>query len=165
MAGETQVTVIGRITREPEVRYMQSGDAAAKFSVAVNARTFNRDRNEWVDKPATFWDVKAFDQGKLKLGENVANVLKKGDNVIVTGEVETREYEVNGERRRVSEIRAHAVGKDLRFHADPATQNAPGAWSPPATSSGPPAADGSWTPASTSAAPQNDTWAGWGNAA
>ncbi|WP_180967247.1 single-stranded DNA-binding protein [Zhihengliuella halotolerans] len=165
MAGETQVTVIGRITREPEVRYMNNGDAAVKFSVAVNARTFSRERNEWVDKPTTFWDVKAFDQGKLKLGENVGNVLKKGDSVIVSGEIETREWEQDGQKRRASEIRAHTVGKDLRFHSDPATQDAPGAWNPPAASSGPPAADGSWTPASTPAAPQSDTWGGWGNTA
>lgn len=165
MAGETPISIVGRIATDPEIRFTESGEGVVRFRVAVGARAYDRQANAWKDKPATFWWCSAWDNGKMTLAQNIANVAKKGDEVIVSGIIETRQYEKDGQTRDATQIRAEYVGKSLRWHSDSATQNAPGAWNPPATSSGPPAADGSWTPASTPAAPQNDTWGGWGNSA
>jgi len=117
MANETYLPVMGRLTADPELRFTPSGTGVAKFTVAVTARKFNRQSNEWEDKPTRFWDCIAWNQGKLALAENVAEGLKKGDKVIVYGELEPRNYETRqGEKRSVVEIRVESVGKDLRFH-------------------------------------------------
>jgi len=69
------------------------------------------------DQPAKFWRCAAWNQGKLTRAENVANLLKKGDSVIVYGELTTREYEKDGEKKVAEEIRVESIGKDLTFHA------------------------------------------------
>lgn len=117
MANETYLTVRGRLTSDPEMRFTPNGAAVANFTVAVNARKFDKQTNEWKDKEAKFWSCAAWNQGKLTLAENVAEGLKKGDAVLVYGEVETRSYETKeGEKRTVDEIRVEHIGKDLVFH-------------------------------------------------
>ena len=117
MANETYVTVRGRLTADPELRATPSGSMVANFTVAVNARKFDKQTNEWKDKEAKFWRSVAWNQGKLALAENVAEGLKKGDAVIVYAEVETRSYTTKeGEKRTVDELRIESIGKDLMFH-------------------------------------------------
>jgi single-strand DNA-binding protein len=117
MSGETYLTVRGRLTADPELRYTPGGSAVTNFAVAVNASKFDRDSNEWKDQPTKFWRCAAWDQGKLTRAQNVANMLKKGDNVIVYGELTTRAYETKeGEKRTADEIRVETIGKDLTFH-------------------------------------------------
>lgn len=116
MSDETYVTVKGRLTADPDTRFTQSGAAVSNFTVAVNARKLNRQSNEWEDKPTKFWRCNAWSQGKLARAENIADTLKKGDSVIVYGELETREYEKDGQKRTADEIRVESVGKDLTFH-------------------------------------------------
>jgi single-strand DNA-binding protein len=124
MSGETYLTVRGRLTADPELRYTPSGSAVTNFAVAVNASKFDRDSNEWKDQPTKFWRCAAWDQGKLTRAQNVANMLKKGDNVIVYGELTTREYETKeGEKRTADEIRVETIGKDLTFHGQAYTAN------------------------------------------
>jgi single-strand DNA-binding protein len=117
MSDETYVTIKGRLTADPELRYAQSGSAVANFTVAVRARRFDKNTNEWKDQPTKFWRCAAWDQGKLARAQNIANLLKKSDNVIVYGELTTREYETKeGEKRSADEIRVESIGKDLTFH-------------------------------------------------
>lgn len=126
MANETYLTVRGRLTSDPEMRFTPSGAGVANFTVAVNARKFDKQTNEWKDKEAKFWRCAAWNQGKLTLAENIAEGLKKGDAVLVYGEVETRSYETKeGEKRTVDEIRVEHIGKDLVFHK-PAQQGGGG---------------------------------------
>lgn len=126
MANETYLTVRGRLTSDPEMRFTPSGAGVANFTVAVNARKFDKQTNEWKDKEAKFWRCTAWNQGKLTLAENVAEGLKKGDAVLVYGEVETRSYETKeGEKRTVDEIRVESIGKDLVF-SKPAQQSGGG---------------------------------------
>jgi len=144
MSNETFITVIGRLVGDPELRYTQGGAGVANFTVASNARTFDKNTNEWKNKTATFWRCAAWNQGeKQRLGENVADALKKGDSVIVRGEVETREWEdKEGNKRSVIELRVDTIGKDLRWH-QPAAGNAPSRtqpqedpWATPGVSNG-----------------------------
>lgn len=117
MSNETYVTIVGTLHEDAELRFTPSGTAVANFTVRTNARKINRQSNEWEKKPTKFWRCQAWNAGKALLAENVANTLKKGDTVIVYGELETREYENReGEKRTVDELRVEAIGKDLRWH-------------------------------------------------
>lgn len=137
MSGETFVTIIGTLSKDPEQKFYDSGSASTRISVVTNARKFDSKTNQWVKQAGKFWDAQAWNQGKALMADNVANTLKKGDTVIVYGELETREYETAaGEKRKADMIRIEGIGKDLRWHqayandvppADPAA-TAQGGW-------------------------------------
>lgn len=116
MSNETNLTIRGRLTADPELRFTPSGAGVVNFTVASNASKFDKDSNSWKDQPAKFWRCAAWNQGKLTRAENVANLLKKGDSVIVYGELVTREYEKDGALKLAEEIRVESIGKDLAFH-------------------------------------------------
>lgn len=125
MSDETYITIVGRLTEDPQLRFTPSGAAVTNYTVAVTARRFDKQTNEWVDKTTRFWKCEAWNSGKLTLAENVAEGLKKGDNVIAYGEIEPRNFETKeGEKRTVVELRIEAIGKNLKFHK-PSIQNAP----------------------------------------
>jgi single-strand DNA-binding protein len=108
MADNT-VTLIGNITRDPELRYTQGGQATASFGLAVNRRY--QQNNEWVEK-TSFFNVVAWSQ----LAENAAASLTKGSRVMVTGRLEQREYQTQtGEKRNVVEVIADELGPSLRW--------------------------------------------------
>jgi len=130
MSGEILLPIRGRLTADPELRFTPSGAGVVNFTVATNASKFDKHSNEWKDEPTKFWRCAAWNQGKLTRAENVANLLKKGDNVIVYGELTTRNYETKeGEKRSADEIRVESIGKDLTFHGQAYAQNE----QPPAT--------------------------------
>lgn len=116
MSGETYVTLLGRLTSDPELRFTPSGSSVANFTVAVNARKFNKQSNEWESKPTKFWRCEAWNQGRQALADNASEVLRKGDSVLVYGELETREYTKDGEKRSADQVRVESIGKDLRWH-------------------------------------------------
>ena len=103
------ITVVGNLTRDPELRYTQSGKATVTVGIAVN-RSFQQN-GEW--KEATsFMSVVAWDQ----LAENVAASLTKGTRVVVTGRLEVREYEAReGGKRTAVEVVADEIGPTLRW--------------------------------------------------
>lgn len=155
MAGETYISIIGTMVGDPELRFLPNGTGVANFTVAVNARKFNKQSNEWEKKPAKFWRCQAWNQGKALLAENVANVLKKGDTVVVYGELETREYVTKeNEKRSADELRVEGIGKDLRWHQAyandvPAANNTPAEWGANPQGNGP----GGWGNGPTSEPP------------
>jgi len=85
MADNT-VTLVGNITRDPELRFTQGGRAVASFGIAVNRRY--QVNGEWQEQ-TSFFNVVAWGQ----LGENAAASLTKGARVIVNGRLEQREYQ------------------------------------------------------------------------
>ena len=106
-----QATLIGNITRDPELRYTNSGMSTARFGLAVNYRRQNRQTNEW-DETTSFFNVVCF----RELAENVSESLGKGSRVIVTGRLEVREYQTQeGEKRQSVDIIADEVGPSLRW--------------------------------------------------
>ena len=126
MSNETYLTIKGRLTADPDPRFTPNGGAVVNFTVAVTASKFDRDSNQWKDQPTKFWRCSAWNQGKLTRAENITNLLKKSDNVIVYGELVTREYETKeGEKRSVDEIRVESIGKDLTFHGQAYAANEP----------------------------------------
>jgi len=111
MAGETQITVVGNLTSDPELRFIQSGAAVVNFTVASTPRTFDRQSNEWKDGETLFMRCSLWREA----AENVAESLTKGMRVIVTGRLVSRSYEANGEKRTVTELQVDEVGPSLRY--------------------------------------------------
>ena len=111
MAGETSITLVGNLTRDPELRFTPAGAAVADFTVASTSRTFDRQTNEWKDGDTLFIRCSAWRQ----LAENVAGSLTKGTRVIVTGPLKVREYErSDGGRGTSVEMTVDEVGPSLR---------------------------------------------------
>ena len=109
MANGNSVTLVGNITRDPELRFTPSGQATASFGIAVNRRY--QVNNEWQEQ-TSFFDVVAWAQ----LGENAAASLAKGARVIVNGRLEQRSWETqDGEKRSKVEIIADEIGPSLRW--------------------------------------------------
>ncbi len=112
MAGETQITLVGNLTADPELRFTPSGAAVANFTVASTPRMFDRNTNEWKDGDAMFINCSVWRQS----AENVAESLSKGMRVIVQGRLKSRSYETReGEKRTVFEIEVEEVGPSLRY--------------------------------------------------
>lgn len=111
MAGETQITVVGNLTADPELRFIQSGAAVVNFTVASTPRTFDRQANEFKDGETLFMRCSLWREA----AENVAESLTKGMRVIVTGRLVSRSWEANGEKRTVNEIQVDEVGPSLRY--------------------------------------------------
>lgn len=108
---DSNVTLVGNITRDPEIRYTPSGQTVATFGVAVNRRWQNRQTQEW-EEQVSFFDVKAW----AGLAENVAESLAKGARVVVTGRLEQRSWETdNGDKRSKVEVVADDVAPSLRW--------------------------------------------------
>jgi single-strand DNA-binding protein len=119
MAAGNNVTVIGNATREPELRFTNTGQAVATFGLAVNRRWQNRQTNEW-EEATSFFDVTCWAQ----LGENVAESVAKGSRVIVSGRLEQRSWETqDGDKRSKVEIIADEVGPSLRWATAEVTKN------------------------------------------
>jgi single-strand DNA-binding protein len=94
MAGSyNRVILVGNLTRDPEIRYTQSGKGVTKFSLAVN-----NPRNK---EETTFVDIVAWD----KLGETCNTYLKKGTNCLVEGRLVIRSYDdKDGNKRKATEV-------------------------------------------------------------
>lgn len=108
----TNITIIGNVVADPELRFTPNGVAVANFRIANTPRRFNRDTNQWEDGEALFLTCNAWKQ----LGENVANTLTKGMRVIVTGKLKARSYQTReGENRTVHEIDVDEVGPSIKY--------------------------------------------------
>jgi single-strand DNA-binding protein len=119
MAPGNNVTLIGNITRDPELRFTSSGQAIATFGLAVNRRWQNRQSGEW-EEATSFFDVACWAQ----LGENVAESLTKGSRVVVSGRLDQRSWETEGgDRRSKVEVIADEVGPSLRYATAQVTKN------------------------------------------
>ena len=110
MADNT-VTLVGNVTRDPELRFIPSGQAVAQFGLAVNRRWQNRQSNEW-EEQTSFFDVKCWAQ----MAENVSESIQRGARVIVTGRLEQRSWETEqGDKRSKVEVVADEVAPSLRW--------------------------------------------------
>lgn len=112
MAGETQITVIGNLTNDPELRFTPSGSAVANFTIASTPRTFDAQSKEWKDGDTLFLRASVW----RETAENVAESLTKGMGVIAQGRLKSRSYETKeGEKRTVTELEVDEIGPSLRW--------------------------------------------------
>lgn len=105
----SNITVVGNLTRDPELRYTQSGKATVTVGLAVNRRY--QVNGEWQEQ-TSYMNVVAWDQ----LAENIAASLTKGSRVLVSGRLDVREYQGReGDKRTAVEIVADEIGPTLRW--------------------------------------------------
>jgi single-strand DNA-binding protein len=110
MADNT-ITVVGNLTRDPEIRYTASGQANARLGIAVSRRWMNRQTNDWEER-TSFFNIVAWGD----MAENISDTLTKGNRVVVNGRLEQRSWETEqGEKRSVVEIVADEIGPSLRW--------------------------------------------------
>jgi len=113
------VTVVGNVTRDPEMRFTAGGAGKVTFGVAVNRSWKNRQTDEWEER-TSFFNVVCW----REMAENVAASITKGARVVVTGRLEQRSWETEqGEKRSVVEIVADEVGPSLRWASAVITRN------------------------------------------
>jgi single-strand DNA-binding protein len=108
---DNAITVVGNVTRDPELKFLNNGQAALKLSIAVNRRWQNRQTQEWEERVSYFEVV-----GYGPMAENAANSLTKGSRIIVSGRLEQRSWEnENGDKRSIVEINADEIGPSLKW--------------------------------------------------
>ena len=119
MANGNNVTLVGNITRDPELRFTGTGQAVATFGLAVNRRWQNRQTQAW-EEQVSYFDIVCWAQ----LAENAAESLPKGTRVIVTGRMEQRSWETqDGDKRNKIEVVADELGPSIRWATANVTRN------------------------------------------
>ncbi|HOR23098.1 single-stranded DNA-binding protein [Candidatus Saccharibacteria bacterium] len=100
-----QVTLMGNLTRDPELRTIPSGQSVCSFSLALN-RSYKNADGEW-QETTDYVDVTAWGA----LGERVAQYVTKGRPVLVSGRLQSRSWEQDGQKRSKVEV----VAQDVTF--------------------------------------------------
>ena len=112
MANDTIITLVGNLAADPELRFTPSGAAVANFRVLSTPRTFDRQKNEFVDGDTLAMNCSIWREA----AENVAESLTKGMRVIVQGRLVQRSYETkDGEKRTVVELQVDEIGPSLKY--------------------------------------------------
>jgi single-strand DNA-binding protein len=106
---DTRVTVVGNVATAPQRVRLQHGPVT-NFRLAATERRFDSTAQAWVDGATLWCDVECFDE----LGTHVSSSISKGDPVIVVGSMTTRSWEGEKGRGSTAQIRASAVGPNLR---------------------------------------------------
>jgi len=110
-AGDTQITIVGNLVADPELRFTPAGQPVATFRVASTPRIRDAASGEWKDGDSLFLTCNVWRQA----AENVAESLQRGMRVIVSGRLRQRNYETKeGEKRTVYEVEVDDVGPSLR---------------------------------------------------
>jgi single-strand DNA-binding protein len=112
MAGETQITTVGNLTGDPELRFTPQGVAMVKFTVASTPRVFDRTKNEYRDGDPLFLNC----TGWRDMAEHIAESLSKGTRVVVSGRLRLSRWETpEGEKKSMHVLDVDEVGPSLRF--------------------------------------------------
>ena len=110
-AGDTQITIVGNLVDDPELRFTPAGQPVARFRIASTPRFRDNASGEWKDGDSLFLTCNVWRQA----AENVAESLQRGMRVIVNGRLRQRSYETKeGEKRTVYEVEVDDVGPSLR---------------------------------------------------
>jgi single-strand DNA-binding protein len=119
MANINEVSIVGNITRDPELRFTATGLAVTNFSIASNRRWQNKQTQQW-EEEVSYFDVTAWGT----LGQNIAESLAKGTRVIVVGRLRQRSWETDeGDKRSKIEITADIVGPSMEWATVEVTKN------------------------------------------
>lgn len=118
------MTLTGRLTAPPELRFSASGVAVAAFTIVTSRRVKDQNTGDWSDADTTYWDCKAFKQ----LAENICESLDKGVEVIAVGRAvqESWEDKQSGAKRSKIAVRVDSIGPSLRGATAKVTKAASG---------------------------------------
>lgn len=107
-----QLTLLGNLARDPEIKYTNEGLAITDLRIAVNRKWKDKEGNDMGN--VEFFNVTAWN----KLAENCANDLKKGDRVIVSGRLNHRSFDTkDGKKINIMNVIADVVAASLEFHS------------------------------------------------
>lgn len=108
----SKVTINGRLTRDPELRFTNGGKAVAQFSVVTSRRFKDNQTQEWQEADTSFWDVTAFGD----MAENICESLSKGSSVIVTGAMRQEVWtDKEDKERRAWRVLADDVAMSIKW--------------------------------------------------
>ena len=111
MASDNNVSLVGNLTDDPELRFTPSGRQVANFTVAVNRR-FKNQSGQWEDKLDGFFRCNCWGE----LAENVAESLTKGTRVVVVGRLQQRSWEdQDGNKRSATDVVVDEIGPSLKW--------------------------------------------------
>ena len=114
------VTVVGNLTRDPELRIFENG-TVANLGIAINESYKDKRSDEWKEI-TTFMNLAVWGEQEA---DNVVESLKKGDRVLVSGKLKVRQWETDsGEKRQASEISVQEIGPTLKWATTTGTRNA-----------------------------------------
>jgi single-strand DNA-binding protein len=101
MANLNKVMLIGRLTRDPEVRSFSTGGKVARFGFAVNNRRKNATSGQWEDEPV-FLDIEAFNRGDTgrQLADLVEQYLRKGNQAYIEGHLQLDQWTAQDGQKR-----------------------------------------------------------------
>jgi single-strand DNA-binding protein len=109
----SQVTIVGNLVRDPELRYTQAGKPVVSLTIAATPRSFNRDTSQWEDGESVFMRGSAWDE----MAENIAGSLTKGSRVIATGVLKASTYkDREGNEKQGLDLQIEEIGHTMRFH-------------------------------------------------
>lgn len=112
MAGETELTIVGNLTADPELRSISTGASVCNFTIAATPRTFNRQSGQWEDGQALFMRCTCW----RELAEHVSRSLAKGMRVIARGVLSQETFQANdGTNRTVVKLTVDEIGPSLRY--------------------------------------------------
>ncbi|MDX6202418.1 MAG: single-strand DNA-binding protein [Frankiales bacterium] len=106
---DNQISLVGNIVRDPVIRKVSDKATVTTFRLASTPRRFDPSISEWRNLDSLYLTVSCWN----KLAERVANCLKGGDPVVVSGRLRMRAYEIEGQKRTVYEVDAQHVAPDL----------------------------------------------------
>src|SRR5437667_7949703 len=112
MANLNKVMLIGRLTRDPEVRTFSNGGKVAKFGFAVNNKRKSQQTGQWEDEPV-FVDVEIFNRGELgKQVDLVEQNLRKGQQIFLEGHLKLDQWTTQDGQKR---SRLHVVAENFQY--------------------------------------------------
>lgn len=148
---DTQVTVVGNAVEDASLRFTPAGAAVANFRIASTPRRYNKQTNQWEDQDALFLGVTVWRQA----AENVAETVKRGMRLVVTGNLVQRQFErSDGTKGSSYEIAEAEVAVSLRSATAVVTKTS-GTGGQPAQQQ---SSGGGW-----GSQPQQDPWASQGD--
>lgn len=109
MANFNKVMLIGRLTRDPEVKHLSNGGCLAKFGFAVNNRRKNQQTGAYEDEPV-FLDVETWDRERNQCATNAAKHLRKGSQAFIDGHLKFESWtSQDGTKRSALRVVADSI--------------------------------------------------------
>lgn len=110
--GDTTLTVIGNLTKDPELKWLPSGVAVVSFTIASSRRVRDNDSGEWKDGDTIFMRCSAW----RHIAEHIGDSLTQGMRVVAHGRLKQRDYEDNaGIQRTIMELDVEEIGPSLKY--------------------------------------------------
>lgn len=107
----SDIVLAGRLTADPEIQFLPSGQPVVNFDIAVNERVKNKDTGEWENGDTSFYPCRAFGP----MADAFAEELVRGDLFIGQGSIKIRTYEKDGQKFKIPQVTITDGGRSLKW--------------------------------------------------